>query len=218
MPPRGAHPPTWTRPGRPLGAPRRARHSLLSHLRSSLFLSRSLSPKQQQQPRHRLPLPPTLGAPLLRSSDLLLRIHGHQRPRLASPHPLRTLNRRGKRRSNPGRSPEHAPTLVSSLLTRSGSLRPPFALFSHTMQPPSIPAPSPSLKRTAARRSRLVGGQPCRRSSMRGRPALRGLRAAIEGTPRCARARRMRWWRCRRRRPHRQRVPITGASPPSLCH
>ena len=57
-----------------------------------LPLSHSHSPEQPQRPRHRSPLPPTLGAPLLASSGLLLRILGHQRLRLAFPHPARTLN------------------------------------------------------------------------------------------------------------------------------
>ena len=58
-----------------------------------LPLSRSRSPEQQQRPRHRPPLSLTLGAPLLGSCGLLLRIHGHQRLCLIFPHLARKLNR-----------------------------------------------------------------------------------------------------------------------------
>jgi len=47
--------------------------------------------------------------------------------------------------------------------------------------------------------------------------ALQSLRAAIEGTPECARVRGMRWWRCRLRRCHRRRVPVYRSSSSLLC-
>ena len=92
-PPRGAHAATWMRPGRPPGAPDRARLCPCSQKRSStraLALSLACA---QQQPRCRSPLPPPLVALSPGSSGLLPPICDYQRLRLALLHPALVLNR-----------------------------------------------------------------------------------------------------------------------------